>query len=220
MTVTIYGVHRSRASRNYWLAAEIGLTVTSVPVIQAYRLPDPDAPGAQMNTRSPAFLALNPLGTIPVMTDGDLVLTESLAINLWLARRHGGILGPRDAAEDARMQAAALHAATAIEPHAIAILYAYAESRADTPEGRAEIAASADRLARPLGVLEAHFADHDYLIGDRFTVADINLAEILRYAQSHPDLLPSRPALDRWLRACQARPGFAVMWEKRLAEPA
>ena len=220
MTVTIHGVYRSRASRNYWLASEIGLDVENVPVIQAYRLPNPTAPEAQINTCSPAFLALNPAGAIPVMTDGDLVLTESLAINLYLARTYGGILGPRNAAEDARMQAAALHAATAIEPHSVAILYAYAEGRADTPEGRAEVASCTERLARPLAVLEAHFAAHDALIGDRFTVADINLAEILRYAQAHPTLLPAHPAVDRWLHACQARPGFKEMWGKRLAEPA
>jgi glutathione S-transferase len=220
MAVTIYGVYRSRASRNYWLAGEIGLAVDSVPVIQAYRLPDPAAPGAPMNTRSPEFLALSPAGAIPVMRDGDLVLTESLAINLHLARRYGGEIGPRDAQEDALMQASALHAATAIEPAAVAILYAYADGRADSDAGRAEITACADRLARPLDHLESHFAQADFLIGGRFTVADINLAEILRYAQPHPTLLPSHPAVDRWLKACQARPAFKAMWDKRLAEPA
>jgi glutathione S-transferase len=220
MTVTIHGVYRSRASRNYWLAAEIGLACSSVPVIQAYRLPDPNAADAPINTRTPSFLALSPAGAIPVMTDGDLVLTESLAINLYIARRYGGDLGPRDGAEDALMQAAALNAATAIEPHAVAILYAFADGRADTPEGAAEIAACAERLSRPLALLESHFAAHDWLIGGRFTVADINLAEILRYAQSHPTLMASHPAVDRWLKTCQARPGFKQMWDKRLAEPA
>jgi glutathione S-transferase len=220
MSVTIHGVYRSRASRNYWLANEIGLAVESVPVIQAYRLADPLAPDAPINTRTPAFLALSPAGAIPVMTDGDLVLTESLAINLHLARRHGGELGPRDGNEDALMQAAALTAATAIEPHAVAILYAFAEGRAETPDGAAEVAACAERLARPLALLEAHFKTHDHVIGGRFTVADINLAEILRYAQPHPTLLPAHPALDRWLRACQSRPAFKAMWDKRLAEPA
>jgi glutathione S-transferase len=220
MAITIYGVYRSRASRNYWLANEIGLEIESVPVIQAYRLADPLAPDAPLNTRSPAFLALSPAGAIPVLKDGDLVLTESLAINLHLARRHGGALGPRDADEDALMQAAALHAATAIEPHSVSILYAFAEGRADTPEGAAEVAACAEKLARPLAMLEAHFAAHDHLIGNRFTVADINLAEILRYAQAHPDLLPAHPAVDRWLKAAQARPAFRAMWERRLAEPA
>ncbi len=220
MTVTIYGVYRSRASRNYWMAAEIGLPVVSVPVIQAYRLPDCHAPGAPLNTRSPAFLAISPAGAIPVMTDGDLVLTESLAINLHLARTYGGDLGPRNPAEDALMQAAALHAATAIEPWSLAILFAFAESRADTAEGQAEVTDCTRKLARPLARLEEHFARHAFLVGGRFTAADLNLAEILRYAQGHPDLLPSHPALDRWLRTCQDRPAFRSMWERRNAEPA
>lgn len=216
MTVTIHGVYRSRASRNYWLANEIGLKVETVPVIQAYRLSDPAAADAPPNTRSPDFLALNPAGSIPAMTDGDLVLTESLAINLYLARTYGGDLGPRTPAEDALMQAAALDAATAIEPHSVAVLYAYAEGRAETPETLAHVAA----LARPFARLDAHFATHDHLIGGRFTVADINLAEIVRYAQAHPTLIAGYPALDRWLKACQARPGFKEMWAKRNAEPA
>jgi glutathione S-transferase len=220
MTVTIHGVYRSRASRNYWLANEIGLVVETVPVIQAYRLPDHTAGDAPLNTRSPIFLALSPAGSIPVMTDGDLVLTESLAINLYLARTYGGDLGPRNAAEDALMQAAALDAATAIEPHSLPILYAHAEGRADTPEGAAEVASHAAALARPLTRLDDHFATHDYLIGERFTVADINLAEVVRYAQAHPTLIPGFSSLDRWLRACQSRPAFQDMWTMRNAEPA
>ncbi len=220
MTVTIHGVYRSRASRNFWLAGEIGLSVDIVPVIQAYRLPDPVAPDAPLNTRSPSFLALSPAGSIPVMTDGDLVLTESLAINLYLARTYGGDIGPRSAAEDALMQAAALDAVTAIEPHSLPILYAHAEGRADTPEGAAEVARHATALARPLARLDAHFASHAYLIGGRFTVADINLAEVLRYAQAHPTLIAGYPALDRWLKSCQARPAFQAMWAQRTSEPA
>jgi glutathione S-transferase len=101
--LTIYGVHRSRASRAIWLAKEIGLDYRQVPVIQAYRLADPAAAGAPLNTRSPAFLAVNPNGRIPAIEDDGLVLHESLAINLYLAKRHGGALGPADAAEDGLM---------------------------------------------------------------------------------------------------------------------
>jgi glutathione S-transferase len=84
--ITIHGVYRSRGSRNIWLLEEIGRPWRLEPVIQAYRLADPAAPGAPRNTRSPDFLALNPQGAVPVMQDGDLVLSESLAINLYLAR--------------------------------------------------------------------------------------------------------------------------------------
>ena len=96
--LTIYGVYRSRASRNYWLADELGLPYVSVPVIQAYRLDDPAAPDAPLNTQSPEFLAVNPTGLIPCIDDGGFVMTESLAINLYLARKHGGPLAGQFAA--------------------------------------------------------------------------------------------------------------------------
>jgi glutathione S-transferase len=58
------------------------------------------------------------------------------------------------------------------------------------------------------------------MVGGRFTVADINMAEILRYAQGEPGLVEGYPAIAGWLAACHARPAFKAMWERRLAEPA
>jgi glutathione S-transferase len=220
MMVKIYGVYRSRASRNYWLARELGIEVEEVPVIQAYRLPDPNAKDAPFNTRSPEYLKITPTGAIPAMDDAGFVLTESLAINLYLARKHGGPLAPRGPKEEALMQQWALYGTASIEPQALAILYAHAEGRAGTPEGKAEVAAAAEALRRPLAVLEAHFQAEGMLVGGRFTVADINMAEILRYTQAHPTLLSEFPAVEAWLKECQARPAFQKMWEKRSAEPA
>lgn len=217
--LTIYGVYRSRASRNYWLLNEIGMAFESVPVTQAYRLADPLAPDAPFNTRTPAFLAMNPAGGVPAMRDGDLVLSESLAINLYIARTYGGALGPRDGREDARMQAWALYAATSIEPHSVGIMYANRDYGAGTPTAHAAIAAMTETLRRPLAVLEARLAAEGFIEGGRFTVADINTAEVLRYAQSEAEFMAGYPAVDRWLRACQSRPAFRAMWEKRLAEP-
>lgn len=216
----IYGVHRSRASRNYWLLGELGLPHEAVPVIQAYRLADPAAADAPLNTRSPAFLAVTATGAIPAMNDDGFVLTESLAINLYLARKHGGPLAPKDAREDAAMLQWALYGTNSIEPHALAITYAFAQGRAETAEGGAEIAAAAEQLRRPFGVLEAHLAEAGHMVGGRFTVADINMAEIVRYARPHAPLWESFPALAGWLAACQARPAFREMWARREAEPA
>ncbi len=107
--ITIHGVYRSRASRNYWLADELGLEIRANPVIQGYRLDDPQAKGAALNTASPAFLAISAAGAIPVMEDDGFVLTESLAINMYLARKTGGPLAPTDAREDAQMLQWALY---------------------------------------------------------------------------------------------------------------
>lgn len=218
--ITLYGVYRSRASRPLWLLAEIGAPFSHVPVIQAYRLPDAKAKDAALNTASPEFLAVTPMGQIPAMTDGDLVLTESFAITLHLSRTLGGDLGPRTHAETALMEQWALFGASAIEVPALEITYAVADGGLETPEGRSIIALAAEKLRRPLARLQAHLTAHSHMVGDRFTVADINLAECIRYAQSHPTLLGEFPAVKAWLEACQSRPAFKVMWDARLKEPA
>src|SRR5262249_34009388 len=84
--LTIYGVYRSRASRNLWLAGELGIPFKHVPVIQRYRITDPAAVDGLLHTKSPEFLRLNPNGHVPSIEDDGLVLHESLAINLYLAR--------------------------------------------------------------------------------------------------------------------------------------
>lgn len=215
--ITLYGVFRSRASRPIWLLYELDLPFTHVPVIQAYRLADQKAPDAPLNTASPAFLKINPLGQIPAFVEGDLVLTESLAISLHIAREHGGDLGPRTTAEAALMDQWSLFGAANLETPGLEIMLAMATP---TPETDGIVAVAAEKLRRFLAHLQTHLAWHPWTVGDRFTVADINLAECLRYAQSHPTLLGDYPAVKRWLETCQARPAFKRMWAARLAEPA
>lgn len=212
----IYGVYRSRATRPLWLIEELGIPFELVPIIQAYRLPEPMAAEAPINTLSADFLGLNPMGSIPSMDDDGFVLHESLAISLYLARKYGGEVGPRDINEEALMIQWSLFAATSIEASALKIQ----QTRADTDDGKAEIEVAARLLKRPFDVLEKHFSRNSHMVGGRFTVADINVAEIVRYAQGHEALFENRPALKAWLETCQARPAFKAMWEKRLAEPA
>ncbi|ARJ70170.1 glutathione S-transferase family protein [Paracoccus contaminans] len=218
--LTIHGVTRSRASRLVWLCHELGLAFDQVPVIQAYRLARPEAADAPLNTRSPSFLALSPMGAIPVLEDDGLVLAESLAGTLYLARRYDrdGI-GPQDAAEDALMMQWSFYAATAIEPDALTILFLHGPGRVQSGDDAALVANAAERLVRPLKVLEDHLSVHSHLTGGRFTVADLNMAEILRYAQGHGELMGQFPAVGAWLAGCQARPAFQAMWQARMAEP-
>jgi len=217
--LTIYGVLRSRASRNVWLCHEAGLEFRLVPVIQAYRLADPAAPGAPLHTRHPDFLKVNPNGHVPTMVDGDLTLHESLAINLYLAKRHGGALGPKDLAEDGLMGMWALWAATEAEPHSINILY---HRVGKPPEERdpAVAAAAIEALRMPFGSLDAALAPTGFLVGGRFTVADINVAEVIRYALPAPELFEAAPHVKAWLAACHARPAFQRMMAEREKEPA
>nr|4NHW_A Chain A, Glutathione S-transferase [Sinorhizobium meliloti 2011]4NHW_B Chain B, Glutathione S-transferase [Sinorhizobium meliloti 2011]4NHW_C Chain C, Glutathione S-transferase [Sinorhizobium meliloti 2011]4NHW_D Chain D, Glutathione S-transferase [Sinorhizobium meliloti 2011] len=217
--LTIYGVYRSRASRNYWMAGELGLPFRSVPVVQAHRVADPLAADAPLNTKSPGFLAINPMGLIPAIEDDGLVLTESLANNLYLARKHGGPLAPADIREEGQIGNWTMWAATEVEPHAVKIVLAHDNGIEETPEGRAEIAACARSLEKAFAVLETHLAERDYVVGDRFTVADLNLAEVFRYTMSQTDLFKRHPQVKAWLARCQSRPAFKAMMEERLKEP-
>ncbi len=218
--ITLYGVYRSRASRPLWLLGETATPFTHVPVIQAYRLADPQKTDTPLHTASPSYLKINPQAQVPALTDDDLTLTESLAITLYLARRYGGSLGPGSDAEAALMDQWALFAATSVEGPALEIQSIQANGGDKTLEGQASIAVNAEKLRRPLARLNLHLEANDYMVGNRFTVADINTAECLRYAMGHPTLLAEFPAVKAWLEKCQARPAFQTMWAKRMAEPA
>lgn len=217
--LTIYGVYRSRASRNIWLAYEMGLEFRHVPVIQAYRLGDPHAPDAPLNTRSPAFLAINPNGHVPSIDDDGLILHESLAINLHLARKHGGPLAPANHAEDGLMGMWSLWAATEVEPHSIQILY-HRVGRPPAERDPAVAEAAIAALHGPFAVLDRHLAANGFVVGGRFTVADINVAEVVRYAMPAPELFAAAPAVKAWLAACHDRPAFKRMMAEREREPA
>ena len=213
--LTIYGVYRSRASRNIWLAEELGVPFKHVPVIQHYREPKP---AGMLHTRSPEFLSVNPNGHIPSVDDDGLVLHESLAINLYLARKHGGPLAPKDIAEEGQMGMWALWAATEIEERALTILY----NRVGNPWGTKDLKAAdaaVEALKGPFSVLDRALAN-GFLVGGRFTVADINTAEVVRYALAAPELFEAAPKVKAWLATCQARPAFKKMWAARDQEPA
>jgi glutathione S-transferase len=216
--LTIYGVYCSRASRNYWMAEELGIPFKSVPVIQARLIADPLAADARLNTKSASFLAVNPMGKIPAMEDDGLVLTESLANNLYLARKHGGSLAAADISEEGEMLTWTLWAATEVEPHTVKIVLTYDNARENTPEGKAVIETSVKGLERPLARLEAHLQTQDYVVGNRFTVADLNLAEVLRYAMSETYLFDRHPRVKAWLDRCHARPAFEKMMAGRRKE--
>src|SRR6202046_2694112 len=85
----IYGSARSRAVRTLWMAGELGLTYEHIDLL-------PRSPG----TKAPEYLALNPNGRVPTIDDDGFVLSESMAINLYLAKKHGKLY-PADAKNEA-----------------------------------------------------------------------------------------------------------------------
>lgn len=217
--ITIYGVYRSRALRNIWFLEEAGVPFRLVPVIQANRLANPDAPDAPLHSRHPDYLKINPNGGIPAMDDDGFTLSESFAINFYLARKFGPPVGTDDMAESARFAQWSLFGATEIEPHSIQILM----NRVQRPPGQrdeARVQEAVAALRTPLATLDRALAANGHLVGGRFTVADINVAEVIRYALPVPELLDPVPHVKSWLAACHARPAWKRIIARREEEPA
>lgn len=197
MSLKIYGIAASRASRPLWVAHELGLKYEHVPT--------PYAGGA---TRTPEFLKLNPNGHIPVVDDHGIIVWESMACALYLAQRYtaadGTSLAGATPAEQAEVLRWAFWAVTECEKDALAVLMHTVLMPED--QRKPELAReSGARIQVPLKVLEQHLAGRSYLAGERFTVADICVASVLGWLQPVPALLADRPLVDAWLKRCMSR---------------
>ncbi|RIK97377.1 MAG: glutathione S-transferase family protein [Proteobacteria bacterium] len=191
--IKLYGTPLSRAARCLWMLREVGVPFENVPTHFAGE------------AQSAEFRKINPNGRVPALDDDGLVLFESLAINLHLAEKYGKDLGPRDQTERAQQVQWSIWAVTELEPGVIdAFLH-----RVMLPEAQrnAKLADAGEaKLARPLAVLDAELGRRDWLVGGRFTVADLNVASVLMVAPIARIDLTSFPRLQRWLGACTTRP--------------
>lgn len=209
MSLTIHGITASRAIRPLWAATELGLDFQHVNT--------PYQGGA---TRTPEFLALNPNGHIPVLVDaqpgGDVVVWESMACALYVARHHGQADGlgitPSNAREDAEALRWSFWAVSEAESDALTVLMhrmAMSEDRR-----RPELADAAERrLAVPFRVLEQHLerqhaAGRAHLAADRFTVADLCVSSVLNWARPSHALMSAHPLTHAWIKACIDRPAY------------
>jgi glutathione S-transferase len=191
----IYGIPRSRAFRTLWMAKELGLEYENVSVNMA-----------DGGTRTPEYLAINPNGHIPAIDDDGFVLWESMAINLYLAKKHArGSLYPIRFEDEARTWQWSFWGMTEVERPVLTAMF----HRALLPEDERD-AALADQcereLGRPLMLLEQAVADQPYLLGEHFTVADLNLASILSWARPARIDFSHVPKAADWLKRCAERP--------------
>lgn len=207
MSLTIYGITASRAIRPLWAAQELGI---------AYRHePTPFQGGA---TRTPEFLALNPNGHIPVVVDerpeGRVVVWESMACALYIARQFGKGDGSDIATATAQEEAEALRwsfwTVTEVEKDALTVLMHRVAMPAE--QRKHELAEEAEkRLKVPLRVLEQHLQAQQargwsYLAAERFTVADICVASVLNWARAAREWMEAFPLTSAWLHQCVQRP--------------
>jgi len=156
---------------------------------------------------SPAFLALNPLGQIPVLQDGDLVLADSNAILVYLARRYAPDADwlPREPVAAARVQRwLSIAAGEVMHGPAIARMIALFDLP-DDPARAARIA------ARVLAFMDSHLADRAYLAADHVTIADLACYSYVAHAPEGGVALEPYPAVRAWLARVEAQPWFKPM---------
>jgi len=195
--LTLYGHPFSRAHRNMWMLKELGVEFTHVPT-----------DFLKGGTREPDFLKVNPNGRVPVLVDDGQAIFESLAINLYLARKFGGPIAPAELIEEALATQWSFWVATEIEKP---LLFTAANLRLfPEPDRRPEEAAiGLAKLDRPLRVLEGSLRGKDYLIGDRFTVADLNISAVMTLGLICDLPFDAYPAVSAWLGRCLERPAAA-----------
>jgi glutathione S-transferase len=157
-----------------------------------------------VGARTPEFLALNPNGRLPVIADGDFVLSESLPITLYLAKKYSsGKLYPSSLEGEARAWQWSFWAVAEVD-RGVNIWSLHAV-RLPPHERNAALRDEALKvLAAPFKVLDAALAQNRYLLGAEFTVADLNVAAVISRAAAME--LSAWPSLKAWLTRCLDRP--------------
>jgi glutathione S-transferase len=185
----------TRDLRVLWALEEIGLP---------YEIVGMDHPNHDLD--SPAYRALNPFGQIPVIDDGGVVVTESGAILLYLARKSGKLM-PRDLAGEAQVLRWSFAALTTIELPVLSLWFVNLSGGKDSKPSDALHGWAEMRLKQ----LDGWLKNRRFIATEDFTVADILMTHVLD-AGTRQEMLKAYPNLLAYRARCTERPA----WEKTL----
>jgi glutathione S-transferase len=187
-----YGSSKSRAARSLWALEEVGAKYEhdTMPNTQA---------------KNPDHLKRNPNGHIPVLEDDGHYIWESMAINLYVAEKYGkNGLWPADVFGHAAAYQWSFWGMTEVEPHLLSMLMHKMLLPADQRDEKAAQKA-ADAIKAPLKVLDDALQGKEYLLGNTFTIADLNAASVLAWAPMMRLDLSATPTAAAWLQKCLGR---------------
>jgi glutathione S-transferase len=194
MKMKLYEFAPTRSIRVRWTLQELGVDYESVPVNLLAG-----------EHRRPEFLTINPAGRVPVLVDGDLVLTESVAIVLYLADKCSskGLI-PTDLKERAQVNRWLLFAATELEQP----LWRISRHTMLYPEDQrlpGDVILASQEFKAMAAVLEKHMHGRQFVVGDSATVADFVMAYTLDWA-NEDQLMDDFPQLLAYMKRMYARP--------------
>ena len=167
--VTVYSAPNTRAIRVIWVLEEIGAKaeIKSMPYPPRQHAPD--------------YFAVNPTGMVPLLIDGEVRLSESMAICDYLATKHGSplVVPPDDPERPPFLQWLWYGESTLMTPLSRLNIVRQAErqfERKGAPEVDALIAGARHHVAERLKMLERHLEGRDFLAARRLTLADISVS--------------------------------------------
>ena len=188
----LYGSVNSRAMRVIWMANELGIGYDHKDWL-------PRAP----ETKTPEFRALNANGRVPTIDDDGFILSESMAINFYLAKKHKSPLFPADPKHEALVLQWSLWETDRLDRQIVD--YQRHTSQLPAAERKPDVADKAWKEAVPaLDVLETALTQSKWLGGAEFSIADLNVASALYRALTLD--LAKWPRVQAWLNACWERP--------------
>ena len=162
--MTVYSAPNTRAIRVIWVLEEIGVKaeIKSMPYPPRQHAPD--------------YFAVNPTGMVPLLIDGEVRLSESMAICDYLATKHGSplVVPPNDPERPQFLQWLWYGESTLMTPLSRLNIVRQVESKA--PEVDAIIAGARDHVAERLKMLEQRLEGRDFLVAGRLTLADISVS--------------------------------------------
>jgi glutathione S-transferase len=193
----LYEFPPTRSIRVRWTLQELGIPFESTTVNMIAG-----------EHKAPGFLKINPAGKLPVLIDGDLTLTESMAIVLYLGEKYidKGLM-PRDLAGRAEFFKWIMFAATELEQP----LWRISRNTAVYPEHKrvpADIASARDDFMQSAAVLEEHMKGREFLVGNTATIADFVTAYTLDWG-NEVQLLDGCPNLKAYVTKMYMRPHAA-----------
>ena len=197
----LHHLNHSRSFRVFWLLEELGL-----PFEVVFHERDPET-----HMGPPALKAAHPIGKAPVLETEDGAMVESGAIIDFILRRHGnGALAPANDSPDLMRYLEWMNIAVSIGTNPIMLkVYGLAAGLAGTEFDRRADA----EFAGVLGYIEQSLEGRDYLLGDSFTAADIQVSFVAELARALIGI-DGYPNMVAWLGRLHARPAFRASIEK------
>jgi glutathione S-transferase len=198
MSIEIWGGATSRTIRAHWMAHEIGLDYT--PRLIGSRTGE---------TQADEFRTLNPKEKIPVLVDGDFVLTESIAIVTYLGDHYGagtGLVPAWKTLDRARYNEWVSFVQMELDAHTLYVIRKHRDLADLYGEAPAAIQTAIEGFNKQVHVAEMALTRSPYLLGDSFTAADLVLMTCLAWARAYG--MELAPALEDYRKKISERPAF------------